>query len=110
MDRCSRFFGSQVLVFHFPGMIHSVKGSVPNQVAERPLAGHLALGVVVPYGLAVGSAMRLQPLASQHRTVGSEHTKPLRPVLLVGKDMTDDVVPIPPSASRPLLQLSLIHI
>jgi hypothetical protein len=42
----SRFFGSQVLVFHFPGMVHGVKGGVPNQEPERPfryLASQLAL-------------------------------------------------------------------
>jgi hypothetical protein len=42
----SRFFGSQVLVFHFPSMVHGVKGGVPNQEPERPfrhLAGQLAL-------------------------------------------------------------------
>ncbi|MBK8990012.1 MAG: hypothetical protein IPM39_28785 [Chloroflexi bacterium] len=42
----SRFFGSQVLVFHFPGMVQDVKGGVPNQEAQRPirpLAGQLAL-------------------------------------------------------------------
>ena len=42
----SRLFGSQVLVFHFPGVVQGVKGGVPNQEPERPfrhLAGQLAL-------------------------------------------------------------------
>jgi hypothetical protein len=26
----SRLFGSQILVFHFPGMVQGVKGGVPN--------------------------------------------------------------------------------
>jgi hypothetical protein len=34
-------FGSQILVFHFPGVIERVKRGVPNQVAERPFAGQL---------------------------------------------------------------------
>src|SRR6266508_2930862 len=50
--------------------------------------------------------MRFQPLASQHRIVGREHSDPLRPILLRGKRMTDEVVPITPSPSRTLLQLS----
>lgn len=42
----SRFLGSQVFVFHFPGMVHGVKGGVPYQEPERPFrhfAGQLAL-------------------------------------------------------------------
>jgi hypothetical protein len=39
----SRLFGSQILVFHFPGMIERVKGGVPYQVSQRPLAGQFAL-------------------------------------------------------------------
>jgi hypothetical protein len=31
----SRFFGNQVLVFHFLDMAHAVKGGVPNQKPER---------------------------------------------------------------------------
>jgi len=54
-------FASQILVFHFPGVIERVKGGVPNQVPERPfrlLASLLALGVVVPYCLAIGITIR----------------------------------------------------
>jgi hypothetical protein len=39
----SRLFGSQILVFHFPGMIERVKGGVPYQVPQWPLAGQFAL-------------------------------------------------------------------
>jgi hypothetical protein len=39
----SRLFGSQILVFHFPGMIERVKGGVPYQVPQRPLAGQFTL-------------------------------------------------------------------
>ena len=39
----SRLFGSQILVFHFPGMIERVKGGVPYQVPQRPLAGEFPL-------------------------------------------------------------------
>ena len=39
----SRSFGSQILVFHFPGMIERVKGGVPYQVPQRPLAGQFTL-------------------------------------------------------------------
>jgi hypothetical protein len=39
----SRLFGSQILVFHFPGMIERVKGGVPDQVPQRPLAGQFPL-------------------------------------------------------------------
>jgi hypothetical protein len=39
----SRLFGSQILVFHFPGMIERVKGGVPYQISQRPLAGQFTL-------------------------------------------------------------------
>lgn len=39
----SSLFDRQVLVFHFPGVVHGVKGGVPNQVPERPLAGQFTL-------------------------------------------------------------------
>ena len=39
----SRLFGSWILVFHFPGMIERVKGGVPYQVPQRPLAGQFTL-------------------------------------------------------------------
>ena len=39
----SRLFGSQILVFHFPGMIERVKCGVPYQVPQRPLAGQFTL-------------------------------------------------------------------
>ena len=42
----SRLVGSQVFVFHFPSVIHDMKGSMTNQIPERPfrhLASHLAL-------------------------------------------------------------------
>ena len=54
-------FASQILVFHFPGVIERVKGGVPNQEPQRPfrlLASLLALGVVVPYCLAIGITIR----------------------------------------------------
>src|SRR5574342_1084468 len=62
--------------------------------------------MVVPYCVTIGSAMRFQPLVGQHRTVGGEHTDHLRPILLRGKRMTDDVVPVSPSPSGTLLHLS----
>ena len=34
---------SQILVFHFPGVIEGVKGGVPYQVPQRPLAGQFTL-------------------------------------------------------------------
>src|SRR5574341_2613943 len=105
----SRSFGSQILVFHFPGVVQGVKGGVADQEPERPfrhLAGQLALSVVVPYCIAIGRAMRFQSLASQHRTVRGEHTDHLRPILLRGERMTDDTVPITPSPARTLLHLS----
>src|SRR5215471_3193558 len=55
-DGATASFASQILVFHFPGVIERVKRGVPNQVPERPfrlLASLLALGVVVPYCLAI---------------------------------------------------------
>ena len=36
-------FASQILVFHFPGVIERVKGGVPYQVPQRPLAGQFTL-------------------------------------------------------------------
>src|SRR5688572_4493556 len=105
----SHLFGCQVLVFHFPSVVHGVKGSVPNQESERPfrhLACQLTLCVVVSYCVAIGIPMRFQPLVSQHRTIGGEHTDPLRPILLVAKHMANNIVPITPSASRTFLHLS----
>ena len=61
MDGALALFASQILVFHFPGVIERVKGGVPNQEPQRPLcllASLLALGVVVPYCLAIGITIR----------------------------------------------------
>ena len=77
----SRLYASQIFVFHFPGMIERVKGGVPYQVPQRPLAGQFTLRVVVPDCVAIGIAMRLQPLARQHRTVGGVHAKQQFPEL-----------------------------
>ena len=103
----STWFGSEILVFHFPGMVQSVKCRVPNQVTERPfrhLTGPLALGVVVPYCVDIGIAMCFQPLVSQYRTFRGEHTDPLRPILLVAKHMADNIQaglgPLPDAAGR----------
>jgi hypothetical protein len=41
-----RFFSSQVLILHFPGVIQGVKSGMPNQEPERPfrpITGPLAL-------------------------------------------------------------------
>src|ERR687888_52505 len=69
-------FGSQILVFHFPGVIERVKGGVPNQEPQRPfrlLASLLALGVVVPDCLAISITIRPQFLVSQQRIVGGDN-------------------------------------
>src|SRR4051812_3000422 len=89
-------FGSQVLVFHFPGVIERVKRGMPNQVPERPGTGHFALDVQRPNRVAIGVAMRGQSLVAQHRVLGCEHAEPLGPVKLVCKRMMDDLVPISP--------------
>jgi hypothetical protein len=73
---CSQFthrFGDQVLVFHFPGVIHRVIGSVPYQVPERPRSRHLALGMVGANGGAIGGAMRLPSIVGQHRALRQTH-------------------------------------
>src|SRR6476660_5229053 len=101
MERsASRSFASQILVFHFPGVIERVKRGVPNQVPERPRAGHVALGMQRPNGVAIGFAMRVQSLIAQQRFLRRAHAELLRPVLLRGKRMTDSVVPIAPAAAR----------
>ena len=51
-------------------------------------------------------ALSAQPLGSQHRIVEGEHTDHPCPVLLRGKRMTDDMVPVSPSPSRTFLHLS----
>src|SRR4051794_39032345 len=107
--RSAGTFASQILVFHFPGVIERVKGGVPNQEPERPfrlLASLLALGVVVPYSLAIGIAIRPQSFVSQRRIIGGGNPDPTRPVLLHAKRMPDDVVAVAPAAARTLLQLS----
>ena len=46
----SRFKVCQVFIFHFPSVIHGMKGGVTNQVSEWPFryfASHLALDDVV---------------------------------------------------------------
>src|SRR5215467_10078408 len=55
---------------------------------------------------AIGVAVRLQTLVDQHRTFLSEHPDLLCPLVLHAKRMTDNLIPIPPSASRTLLHLS----
>lgn len=39
----SRWFGSQILIFHFPSVIECVIRGVPNQVPQRPLASQFTL-------------------------------------------------------------------
>src|SRR5262249_49127294 len=90
-------WGGQVLVFHFPRVVHRVKRGVPNQVSQRPGPGHLALGMELPNGFAVGVAVRLQALVGQHRAWRSEHPDLSRPLLLRAERVTDNVVPIAPS-------------
>src|SRR6266511_4015306 len=93
-------FAGQILVFHFPGVIERVKRGVPNQVTQRPRAGHFALGMQRPNGVAIGVAMRVQSLIGQYRVLRREHAELLRPVLLRGRRMTDNVVSISPAAAR----------
>jgi hypothetical protein len=57
----------QVLVFHFPGVIHGVKGGVADEEAEWPGAGHLALSVERSNGLAIGVALGVQCLVGERR-------------------------------------------
>ena len=45
--------------------------------------------------------MRPQSFVSQQRIIGGEHAKPLRPVLLVGKDVMDDAVAVHAKAPHP---------
>lgn len=64
----SSFLDSQVPVFHFPGVVKSVKRSVPNQEPQRPfrhLARHLALRVVFADSIAISFAVRSQSLGSE---------------------------------------------
>src|SRR4051812_28680307 len=102
---------TQILVFHFPGVIERVKGGVPYQEPERPfrlLASLLALGVVVPYCLAIGITIRHQSIVSQQHIsiIGGNNPDTTRPVLLYEQRMPDDMVAVAPAAARPLLQLS----
>ena len=57
---------SQILVFHFPGVIEGVKGGVSNQVPQRPLARHLVLGMRRPDRVVIGVAVSLQALLGQY--------------------------------------------
>src|SRR6185437_3887679 len=50
--------GRQILVFHFPCVIQCVKRGVPNQIPERPVAGHFTLSMKRPNGGAVSVAVR----------------------------------------------------
>jgi hypothetical protein len=88
----------QVLVFHFPGVIHSVERGVPDEEAEGPGAGHLTLGVERPNGPVIGVTMRVQARLGQRRILGRAQPELLGPVLLRGERMTDDVVPIASSS------------
>jgi len=55
-------YDGQVFVFHFPGVIQRVKRSVPNQIPERPGAGHFAFRMERTNGVAIGVAVRSQAL------------------------------------------------
>src|SRR5438067_11303560 len=61
----------QVFVFHFPGVIERVIRGMPNQVPQRPDAGHFALGMERPNGIAIGVAVRSQALVGPIRIVRS---------------------------------------
>jgi hypothetical protein len=87
-------FGSQILVFHFPGVIQRMIRGVPNQIPERPGAGHFALRMEGPSCIAIGIAMGIQSLVNQQRVQRREHAEFLRPVQFGSKRMTDDVVPM----------------
>src|SRR5689334_6760947 len=107
--RSAGTFASQILVFHFPGVIERVKGAVPNQEPERPfrlLASLLALSVVVPDCLAIGITIRPQSLVSQQRIVAGDNPDPTRPIPLYGQRMPDDVISIASAAARPALHFS----
>src|SRR5215212_6769047 len=109
VDGALALFASQILVFHFPGVIECVKGGVPNQEPEWPfrlLASLLALGVVVPYCLAIDITIRPQSLVSQQRIVGGDNPDPTCPVLLDGKRMPDNVISVAPAATRSSLHFS----
>jgi len=54
----SGLFAGQVFVFHFPGVVERVIRGVPDQVAERPGARHIALGMQRPNRAAIGFAVR----------------------------------------------------
>jgi len=82
-------------------MIKRVKRGVSNQKPERPRAGHVALGMQRPNGSAVGIAMRVQSRIGQYCVLWRAYAELLGPVLLRGKRMPDDVVPIAPAAARP---------
>src|SRR4051794_13417645 len=100
MERAaSRALGRQILVFHFPGVIERVKSGVPNQIAQRPRASYLALGMQRPNGGAIGVAMRVQALVGQQRLLRRAHAELLLPVVLREKRMPDDAVPIAPAAA-----------
>src|SRR5215469_6955907 len=90
----------QVFVFHFPGVIQRVIRGVPNQIPERPSAGHFALRMEHPNGVAIGLAVRLQTLVDQHSTLGSMHPDLFCPLLLHANRMTDDLIPIASPPSR----------
>jgi hypothetical protein len=47
-ELASRWFYCLIFVFHLPGVIERVIGGVPNQVPERPGAGHFVLGMQRP--------------------------------------------------------------
>src|SRR5262245_18665108 len=102
-------FASQIVVFHFPRVIERVKGGVPSHVPVRPfrlLASLLALGVVVPYCLAIGITIRPQSLVSQQRIIAGGNPDPTRPIPLYGQRMPDDVVAVASAAARPPLHFS----
>ncbi len=64
MHSASRSFDRQIFVFQFPGVVQRMICGVPDQVAERPGAGHFTLGMQRPNCVAVGVAMRVQSLFS----------------------------------------------
>lgn len=77
----------QVFVFHLPGMVHHVKGSMPEKKLESPGSGTLAGRVVFTYCLHEAVTVRRQSIGSEMCACGDVETHHARPVALVGEDV-----------------------
>src|SRR5262245_29368170 len=106
-SRSSPGDGREILVLHFPRVVHRVVRAVADEEWQVPRPHALALaGVVRPHGCHVRLAVLTQPLRRERTTLRHPQPQPLRELLALGTDgVADDLVAVAPTATRSLPHL-----